>query len=82
MKHEYIAPEVTAELHRLPAFEEDADVCDQTADAMRWHATALRARARYYEDKGEAGVVVSIRWLRVIAKGLMQGAEAKELFDA
>jgi hypothetical protein len=82
MKHEYIAPEVTAELHRLPSFEEDADVGDQNADAMRWHATALRGRARYNEDKGDQGVVISIRWARVLAKALMQGADAKELFDA
>lgn len=77
-----IAADVETEIRRQLAYEEDADISDQDAHAMRWHAMGIRARARYYEDKGELMAPVSIRWLRVLAKALEQGADAKELFDA
>lgn len=76
-------PDIDSILSR-PAFEEDADISDQTADAMRWHAAGLRGRCRYAEDRPENTqmIEISVRWARVIAKALIQGADAKELFDA
>lgn len=64
------------------SYEEDAAISDQDAESMRFHAKGLRARARYYEDKGELMAPISLRWLRTVAKALEQGADAKELFDA
>jgi hypothetical protein len=77
-----IAHDAESEIRRQLAFEEDQDVGEQDAEAMRFHAKGIRARARYYEDKGEAMAPISIRWLRVLAKALEQGADARELFDA
>lgn len=64
------------------SYEEDAAISDQDAESMRFHAKGLRARARYFEDKGEVMAPISLRWLRTVAKALEQGADAKELFDA
>jgi hypothetical protein len=66
------------------SYEEDAEISDQTAESMRFHAAGLRARCRYAEDRptDDNMITISVRWARVIAKGLEQGAEAKELFDA
>lgn len=75
-------PDIESILSRL-SYEEDAEITDQTAASMRWHAAGLRARARYAEDReeGDQMVMISIRWARVICKALEQGADAKELFD-
>ncbi len=73
-----IERDVMAELKRLPAFEEDAELGPQDADSLRWHAKGIRARARYYEDKGEPMAPVSIRWLRVLAMCLETGADSME----
>ena len=73
-----IEREVLAEIRRLPAFEEDADIAAQDAESLRWHARAIRARARYAEDSGKPMGQVSVRWLRVLAKCLEQGADAMD----
>ena len=73
------------EMLSSPSFEEDADIGDQDADAMRWHAIALRARCRWAEDKEhpqDKMITISTRWARCLAKALLHGAEARELFDA
>jgi hypothetical protein len=66
-------------------FEEDAEISEQDAASMRFHAQGLRARCRYVEDlphPNDKMITISVRWARTLAKALEGGADARELFDA
>lgn len=73
-----VAHTVEAELAR-PAWEEREAIAPQDAASMRWHAHGLRGAANAAEDKGSQMVKVSVRWARVIAAALEEGALAADI---